>query len=113
MSRSLPQASLEILLALAEEERHGYGIKRAVEERTGGVVRLGAGTLYAALERLLDGGLIRELDERPEPGLGSSRWRFYAITPGGLETLAAEVDRLERLVGHARNLAALSESDGR
>lgn len=108
---ALPQASLEILLTLAGREQHGYGIKHAVEERTGGAVRLGAGTLYAALQRLEDQGLIEEIDERPDPDLGSSRWRFYTLTEDGRDRLKADLERLSRTVSLARALDLLPEGE--
>jgi DNA-binding PadR family transcriptional regulator len=63
----LTPAVLNILLALADEERHGYGIMREVEARTGGGTRLGPGTLYGSIKRMLADGLIEESDERPDP----------------------------------------------
>lgn len=81
---------------------HGYAIKRQVEERTQGVVRLGAGTLYSAIRSLDKRRLIAECPP-PEPdAAGTSRWRFYRMTPLGARVLRAEVDRLEADLAFAR-----------
>lgn len=87
-----------------EQPSHGYHIKRTVEERTDGAVRLGAGTLYAGIQRMTKEGMIEEIDapeetEGVEPG---SRWRFYAITRHGREVLEREISRLESDVAAAR-----------
>lgn len=91
-----------VLLALADGERHGYGIILEVEERSGGEVRLGPGTLYGALRRLREGGLIEESDERPDPDLDDERRRYYRLTDLGAKALGAEVARLESAVRAAR-----------
>lgn len=98
----LAQASLEILLTLASGELHGYGIKKQVEDRTHGAVRLGAGTLYAALERLVRDGLIEEVAEREDREPAQSRWRFYGLTAAGKDALKTELARLESILRHAR-----------
>jgi DNA-binding PadR family transcriptional regulator len=98
----LTPAVLHILLALAAEERHGYGIMREVEDRTGGEVRLGPGTLYGAIKRMLADGLIEESDERPDPELDDQRRRYYRITGFGRRVAGAEAERLEDLVSTAR-----------
>lgn len=99
----LTPATFHILLSLASGPMHGYGIKREVEERTGGVVQLGAGTLYAGIRRMESEGLIAETpppqDVEADAG---TRWRFYAITPFGSEVLALETRRLETDLLHAR-----------
>jgi DNA-binding PadR family transcriptional regulator len=89
-------------LALADEERHGYGIMKEVEDRTGGEVRLGPGTLYGALKRLLSEGLIEESGERPDPELDDQRRRYYQITDFGRRVAGAEAERLQDLVNTAR-----------
>jgi DNA-binding PadR family transcriptional regulator len=94
----LTPAVLHILLALADEERHGYGIMREVEERTGGETRMGPGTLYGSIKRMLADGLIEESDERPDPAIDDQRRRYYRITDFGRRVAGAEVDRLQRLV---------------
>ena len=102
--RPLTPATFHILVTLASEPAHGYHIKRLVEERTGGAVRLGAGTLYSGIRRMEKDGLIEEV-EAPEatgdsePG---ARWRFYGITPGGRQALDREVERLEADLAAAR-----------
>ncbi len=90
-----------IMLAIAGGERHGYAIRKKVEERTDGKVRLWPATLYGALESMTDSGLISETEERPGPE-DDSRRRYYALTSLGQEVLAAEADRLEELVLAAR-----------
>lgn len=97
-------ATFHILLSLEQAPAHGYHIKRLVEERTGGAVVLGAGTLYSGIRRMVKEGLIEEVDAPDavgdvEPG---TRWRFYAITPHGSGVLAAEIDRLESDLAAAR-----------
>ena len=102
----LTPVAFEILLSLAEEERHGYHIMQAVERRTDGRIALHAGTLYRALARLVDGGLIEELDERPDPATDERR-RYYRLTPFGVEVARAEAARLESQVRAARALPLL------
>lgn len=97
----LTPVAFEILLSLAEEERHGYHVMQAVERRTEGRISLHAGTLYRALARLVDAGLIEELDERPDPA-GDERRRYYRLTAFGLEVAKAEAARLESQVRAAR-----------
>jgi DNA-binding PadR family transcriptional regulator len=93
---------LHILLALADEERHGYGVMKEVEDRTGGEMRLGPGTLYGAIKRMLAEGLIEESDERPDPELDDQRRRYYRITDFGRRVAGAEAERLQGLVNTAR-----------
>ena len=104
----LTPVALNVLLALADGERHGYGIMLEVRERTGGRVRLGPGTLYGALKRLKEGGVIEESGERSDPGEASDdeRRRYYRLTGFGGEVLAAEVERLDGLVRAARRKGA-------
>jgi DNA-binding PadR family transcriptional regulator len=105
----LTPVTLNILLALADEERHGYGIMLEVRERTGGRVRLGPGTLYGAIKRLKEGGVIEECgEERPDPGEApdDERRRYYRLSGFGGEVLAAEVERLDALVRAARRKGA-------
>lgn len=98
----LTPVALNILLALADGERHGYGIMLEVRERTGGKVRLGPGTLYGAIKRLREGGVIEQSGERPDPEADDERRCYYRLTGFGGEVLAAEVDRLDGLVRAAR-----------
>ena len=98
----LRPAVLHILLALADGERHGYGIMREVEGRTGGEVRIGPGTLYGSIKRMLADGLIEESDERPDPEMDDQRRRYYRITDFGRRVAGAEAERLAGLVSTAR-----------
>ena len=100
----LTPATLHVLLALADGEKHGYAIIKEVSRRTGGEVSLGAGTLYALIKRLLADGLIVETVERPDPSLDDERRRYYRLAPFGRDVAVAEVRRLEGIVAHARNL---------
>ena len=87
-----------ILLSLAAEEQHGYGIMQEVLDRTGGKVRLWPATLYGTLKRLIDEGLIEESDERPAADLDDARRRYYRMTRLGRRVLDSESRRLEELV---------------
>ena len=98
----LPPAVFHILMALADEDRHGYAIIQEVRSRTGGQVRLGPGTLYRSIQRMLDDDLIVEVDERPAPELDDERRRYYRITPFGRAVARAEANRLQELVRLAR-----------
>jgi DNA-binding PadR family transcriptional regulator len=98
----LTPAVLNILLALADRERHGYGIMREVEGRSGGEVRLGPGTLYGSIKRMIADGLIEESDERPDPEMDDQRRRYYRITDFGRRVAGAEAERLASLVDTAR-----------
>jgi DNA-binding PadR family transcriptional regulator len=98
----LPISEFQILLALADEERHGYGIMREVADRTHGDVQLGPGTLYGSIKRMVARGLIEESDERPDPKLDDERRRYYRVTSLGRRVVVAEARRMERLVGIAR-----------
>ena len=99
---SLTPAAFQILLALADEDRHGYAIMQEVEVRSGGTVRLGPGTLYGSIKRLLEGGLIAETDERPDPSLDDQRRRYYRLTDRGQRIASAEARRLAALVHQAQ-----------
>ncbi len=98
----LPPITLHILLALADGDRHGYAIIQDVAERTGGKVRLGPGTLYRSVQRMLEQGLIVESDERPAPEFDDERRRYYRMTELGRATVRAEVERLARTLALAR-----------
>jgi len=98
----LPPATFHILVALADCDRHGYSIMQDVAARTGGKVKLSPGTLYGAIRRLLEGGLIEELDERPDPEFDDERRRYYRLSRFGREVASAEAARLARLVTQAR-----------
>ncbi len=92
----------QILLSLADQDLHGYAIIQDIRDRTDGEVELTASTLYAAIRRLLDGGLVDELDTRPGPEDDDPRRRYYRITPLGLAVARLEAARLERAVKMAR-----------
>jgi DNA-binding PadR family transcriptional regulator len=98
----LPEATLHILMSLAEEDRHGYAVIQDVAARTRGEVRLGAGTLYRSIQRMLEQGLIEETQERPAPEQDDERRRYYRITPLGTAVARAEARRLAELVKLAR-----------
>ncbi len=98
----LTPAMFHILLALADKERHGYHIMREVDERTSGNVKLGPGTLYGSIKRMMADGLIEELDERPDPELDDERRRYYRLTDLGFRVATAEAQRLEQMVRSAR-----------
>ena len=99
----LAPATFQILLALADGERHGYAIMQEVAERTDGDVKLGPGTLYGALKRLLESGLVEERGERRDPELGDERRRYYRLTKFGLLVARAEARRLDAMVRAARS----------
>jgi len=98
----LTPAMFHILLALADKERHGYHIMREVDERTSGSVKLGPGTLYGSIKRMMADGLIEELEERPDPELDDERRRYYRLTDFGFRVATAEAQRLEQMVRSAR-----------
>ena len=98
----LSPAVFHILLALAADERHGYAIMREVEQLSGGSVKMGPGTLYGSIKRMIDGGLIEESSERPDPELDDQRRRYYRLTHLGGLVARSEADRLARLVTTAR-----------
>ena len=98
----LKPAVFQVLLSLAEEDRHGYAILKSVEEQSGGEVRLSTGTLYAVLKRLLSEGLIIELRHRPPAGQDDQRRRYYRLTPEGRAVAIAEAERMEKLLAQAR-----------
>ena len=99
----LPLSSVvfHILMALVDGERHGYGIMQEVETRTEGEVHLVPGTLYGAIKRLLERGLIEEADERPDPDLNDERRRYYRLTAFGQRVTEAEAERIAHLVQQA------------
>ena len=106
---SLPEGTLpmtpavfNILLALADGEKHGYAIMLEVEENTAGAVKMGPGTLYGSIKRMLASGLVEESDERPDEALDDQRRRYYRLTGLGQAALRQEAQRLERQVNMAR-----------
>jgi len=98
----LPPVTFHVLLALADGDRHGYAIIQDVEARTGGELRLGAGTLYRSMHRMLEQGLIVESNRRPARALDDERRRYYRLTPFGTAVARAETRRLTQLVRLAR-----------
>src|ERR1035441_602525 len=92
-----------ILLALADDERHGYGIMQDVARQTNDALQLGPGTLYGCLKRMLAAGTVEESDERPDPALDDERRRYYRMTPLGRRVLRAEAQRLANAVSAARD----------
>ncbi len=98
----LTPAVFQILLALAGGERHGYGIMKEVAASTGGRMRMGPGTLYGTIKRMLAVGLIEESGERPDPELDDERRRYYRLTALGRRLAVAEAERLDALVQVAR-----------
>jgi DNA-binding PadR family transcriptional regulator len=91
-----------ILLALAEEERHGYGIMQDVAGQTNNALQLGPGTLYGCLKRMLTAGMVEESDVRPDPELDDERRRYYRMTELGQRVLRAEAQRLADAVTAAK-----------
>jgi DNA-binding PadR family transcriptional regulator len=97
----LPSATLHILIALAAGEKHGYAIMRDVEDLSDGHMKMGPGTLYGSVKRMLKDGLIEETAERPDPELDDQRRRYYRLTALGSQVRTAELQRLEALVRRA------------
>jgi DNA-binding PadR family transcriptional regulator len=102
----LTPAVFHILLSLADGEKHGYGIMQEVTAITDGAIRMGPGTLYGTIKRLLEAGLIEESDERPDPVLDDERRRYYRLTAFGERVAQAEAKRLSTLlnVAHSKRL---------
>jgi DNA-binding PadR family transcriptional regulator len=98
----LPPAAFHILIAVAGEDRHGYAIILDVAARTGGELKLSAGTLYRSIQRMLEQGLIIETRDRPAPEDDDERRRYYRITPFGTAVARAEARRLTQLIKLAR-----------
>lgn len=98
----LAPAVFHVLMALAGDDRHGYGIIQEVLARTDGGVRLSPGTLYRSIQRMLEDQLIVEISERPAPELDDERRRYYRITAFGRAVARAEANRLHELVRLAR-----------
>jgi DNA-binding PadR family transcriptional regulator len=98
----LNHADFHIMLALGDEERHGYAVMLHIEKLTEGALRMGPGTLYTSIKRLLADRMIEESGERPDPDLDDQRRKYYRLTKLGRKVLAAEVQRMERMLRHAR-----------
>jgi DNA-binding PadR family transcriptional regulator len=103
----LTPAVFHILLALADGEKHGYSIMKDVEKQTNGKIKLGPGTLYGSIKRMLLAGLIEESDERPDPTLDDERRRYYRLSGLGQNVLSVESQRLEQAVNIARQKQVL------
>src|ERR1700687_1958114 len=97
----LTPAVFSILLALAGGDKHGYAIMRDIAQSSAGALRIGPGTLYRSIKQLLAAGLIKESGDRPDPTLDDERRRYYRLSGFGRRVLAAEAERLARLVGQA------------
>ena len=104
----LPPAQLHILLALADGDKHGYAVMSEVERMTDGEVSMGPGTLYGAIKRMLNAGLIEESDNRPDPEMDDERRRYYRTSGFGARVLTAELSRLDQLIraAQAKQVAA-------
>jgi len=102
----LSPAIHHILLALVDEERHGYAIMLEVSRLTSGATKMGPGTLYGTLKRMLAAGLVEEAEERPDPELDDERRRYYRITRSGQRVAVSETGRLQQLVAEARRRLA-------
>ncbi len=98
----LTPAVFHILVALAGGELHGYAIMQDVIATTDGQIRMGPGTLYGTIKRMLDIGLIEECGDRPDPGLGDERRRYYRLTGFGGQVATAETQRLSKILREAR-----------
>jgi DNA-binding PadR family transcriptional regulator len=98
----LTPAVFNIMMALADGEKHGYAIMQAVEADTGGTVRMGPGTLYGSLDRMLRARLVTESEGADDSAPHSERRRYYTLTDFGSRVLSAEIERLQRAVALAR-----------
>jgi len=105
----LPPATFHILMAVSDEDRHGYAIIQEVAARTHGQIKLSPGTLYRSVQRMLEQGLISETADRPAPELDDERRRYYRITPLGSAVARAETTRLSQLVRLARTAGFVPE----
>jgi DNA-binding PadR family transcriptional regulator len=99
----LTPSVLDIMLALGNEEMHGYAIMQEVRRRTAGKRRLAPGTLYRSLRQMEERGWVAEAEGRPEPSLDDERRRYYRLTDLGRKIALAELERLERLVRAGRS----------
>jgi DNA-binding PadR family transcriptional regulator len=104
----LHRDTFQILVSLADRDRHGYSVMQDVAERTNGALRLSPSSLYASIKRLLEQGLIEELAERPDPEHDDQRRRYYRLTRVGRRVAVAEARRLERLLADARATGLLT-----
>ncbi len=100
----LTPAVFQVLLSLADSDKHGYAILKDVEQQSSGEVQLSTGTLYAIIKRLLADGWIAENRKRPPAADDDQRRRYYSITPKGRAVAAAEAERMEKLIARARDV---------
>jgi DNA-binding PadR family transcriptional regulator len=105
----LPQAAFHILAALAQGDRHGYAIMQDVAAGTGGNLKLNPGTLYTTIRRLLEQGLVIELDERPDPEEDDERRRYYRLSDLGRQVAKAEAARLRQTLAFARQAGLIQK----
>jgi DNA-binding PadR family transcriptional regulator len=105
--RPLSSQALQILISVSDKQLHGYAVIRDVKKRTGGRITLTASTLYTAIKRMLNEGLIEESEERPVPELDDERRRYYGITPRGRAVLKREVEWLEQVTAMVRQKGIL------
>jgi DNA-binding PadR family transcriptional regulator len=103
----LHRDSFQILVSLADRDRHGYSILLGITDRAGNARSISPSTLYSSIRRLLESGLIEELDERPDPGQDDERRRYYRLTSLGRRVAGLEARRLERLLSDARSSGLL------
>jgi DNA-binding PadR family transcriptional regulator len=108
----LAPTALHVLLALAEDDLHGYGMLKAIRRATDGRLDIGASTLYAVLKRLEDSGMVEEAPTRPRPTLDDERRRYFRLTRLGRDVLTAEIDRLAAVVANARALRLTAQKSG-
>ena len=112
IDQPLTPAVFHILLALTDGEKHGYAIMKDVEVQTSGRIKMGPGTLYGSIKRMLAARLIEESGERPAPELDDERRRYYRITAQGQSVVAAESQRLARAVKTAQEKGILVYGEG-
>ena len=98
-----------MLLALADGEKHGYGIMQAVEEETQGRMQIRTGSLYGSIRRMIEAGLIEETNDRPDPELDDERRRYYGLTDFGRRVLSAEAARITQVIVVMRSKHILGE----
>lgn len=106
-NQPLTPAVFHILMALADGEKHGYSIMKDVEKQTNGKIKLGPGTLYGSIKRMLASNLIEESDERPDPEMDDERRRYYRMSGLGQNVLNIECQRLDEAVKTARRKQVL------
>lgn len=112
MQMQLTPAVFQILLALSEQEMHGYRIMQAVQRNSKGQLHMGPGTLYGSIKRMLQEGLIEESGERPDLDLDDERRRYYRLTNLGRKAVIAEAARMEMLVRKAQSLHLIPDTQG-